>query len=152
MAGALAAKLKATSDAFLATPADAGDVQKTAQNITSLARASIALHQMQAQENKAAEQAEAGVEERQVAKTRARVHRHFHPDEDDDTDMNEHDPRLDDSEAMAAARAELGRRLDAIALEIKAAGAPRRSVRRDVPGAAEKLVRPEPAEPTPPAH
>jgi hypothetical protein len=117
LAADLAAAVRARAETFLAEPVDAAKIERDIRVITLLARAGNAVQAMQAAEDRADARAVEARAQRALASVRAL---NPHSDARDETDMNETDPRLEDPKLMAEADKELERRLDALALEIKA--------------------------------
>jgi hypothetical protein len=160
LAGKLTAVVNAHADAFIAQAkvgaeatapgspdADkAPDIDKVMRAVALIARAALALHQLQAAEDKADDRALDRAAERARAAVRA-----LHPinPEEDETDMNEPDPRLADPALMAEADRELERRLDAFALDIKAQSLRRNPAGRPSPSRAGQLDDPKPPAPAP---
>jgi hypothetical protein len=94
MAEMLRKKIEAELD-----KADETDALETARRMAVLARAAVAIQQMQAAEDRAVQRAEDRAAHRAAALARAKFH--TATDEGDDTDMHERDPRLETPEGVA---------------------------------------------------
>jgi hypothetical protein len=145
-AGRLAAKWAVLADVFEAATDkkdfDPRDADKALRTLALLGRAAVSLHQMQAAEDKAADRVLDRVARRAHAAVYAR--NPINPDEGDETEMHEPDPRLGDPKAMAEVDQTICDRLDEIALEIKAEGLSRRPARSAAHSSVRQLVPPEP--------
>ncbi len=146
LAGELALTLRARAAAFMAEAADPKALDRDMRALALIARAAISVQGMQAAEDKADARALEAAGKRALARVHAQ---NRNPDEGDETDMNEPDPRLKDPKLMAEADKELARRLDAFALEIKTQTLPRQPAGRAAPRGARQLADAEPPVPTP---
>jgi hypothetical protein len=93
---ALAAMLRQRADDFIAK--DEGPIDQTMRATAAIARAALAVHALQAAEDKAAARALDAKARRVAAAVRAGAPTF---DEGDETDMNEPDPRLGTAEGVA---------------------------------------------------
>jgi len=98
LADQLAGYVRAQVEAFIDKDRGPEDLDKTMRTVALIARAALGVHQMQAAEDKAADRALEARAERAYANQRAG---RSHPDEDEETDMNERDPRLDSADGVA---------------------------------------------------
>jgi len=146
LAAELATALRLRADAFLKDKAETAGLERDLRVITLLARTGSAVQAMQAAEDKADARTLEAAAQRALAGVRALGP---HRNEDEETDMNEPDPRLEDPKLMAEADKALARRLDAFALEIKAERLPARPAGQRSACRAGQLGDPKPPAPAP---
>ncbi len=108
----LAVAVRARTEVFLTEAADLKAIDGDLRTIALIARSAIAVQGLQAAEHKADARALQAAAKRAMARVNAQ---NPNPDEGDETDMNERDPRLDDPEAMAEVSEEIGRRVERLA-------------------------------------
>ena len=138
LAADLAAAIRARADAFIAGSPDPREIDRDLRTVALIARAAIAVQVLQVAEDKADARAlEAGAQ-RALFAVRALKPT---PDEGDETDMNEPDPRLDDPEAMAEVSQEIGRRVDRLAQFLEQKRAARTACRQGETGGPDPLDR-----------
>jgi hypothetical protein len=148
LAARLADRVTACADTLTAEPIDRNAIDRTLRTLALIARAASAVHGLQAAEDRADARTTKARADRAAARVLAL---NPNPAVGDETDMNEQDPRLDDPKLMAEADKELERRLDALALEIKAQSLPRNPARPPAPCGARQLDDAKPP-PSAPAH
>jgi len=144
LAGLMAEALRKKIEAEL-KKGDETDALETARRMAVLARAAVAVQQMQAAEDRAVQRAEDRAAHRAAALARAKFH---HPeDEGDDTDMHERDPRLDTPEGVAEIHQAAERGLDRLLRSLEAKRARGRDDGGRSPGLRDQLAEPEPDRP-----